>query len=203
MITHFKATRLWNTGMDRYFNRPIEAGSAEGGVLRWDAEGEAGDGAAHRARARCLWRWEGGADNNPPQVFLARLDGPLEDLEAWDARHGLCGCDACLDVILRVFLLMPFRRSNRRLVYNFLLTYYLLRCRLSVVRRGLLGGPDSEARRQSTPIVPWKTTEFVWTSLAQQRQLVRAGQARFRLVAEGRFHLDSESSRPSVAASST
>jgi hypothetical protein len=26
------------------------------------------------------------ADNNPPQVFLARLDGPLEDLEAWDAR---------------------------------------------------------------------------------------------------------------------
>jgi hypothetical protein len=121
--------------------------------------------------------------------------------------HGLCGCDACLDVILaalrRVFLLMPFRRSNRRLVYNFLLTYYLLRCRLSVVRRGLLGGPDSEARRQSTPIVPWKTTEFVWTSLAQQRQLVRAGQARFRLLAEGRFHLDSESSRPSVAASST
>jgi hypothetical protein len=29
------------------------------------------------------------ADNNPPHVFLARLDGPLEDLEAWDAppRH--------------------------------------------------------------------------------------------------------------------
>ena len=28
--------------------------------MRWDAEGEAGGGAAHRGRARRLWRWEGG-----------------------------------------------------------------------------------------------------------------------------------------------
>ena len=56
---HVDQENLGSGGLDSRSNRPIEAGSGEGGVLRWDAEGEAGGGAAHRDRARRLWRWEG------------------------------------------------------------------------------------------------------------------------------------------------
>ena len=56
---------LPSPAVDSRSNRPTEAGSAEGGVLRWDAEGEAGGGAAHRGRARRLWRWEGEMGRKP------------------------------------------------------------------------------------------------------------------------------------------
>jgi len=60
--------------VDSRFNRPIEAGSGEGRVLRWDAEGEAGGGAAHRGRARRLWRWAASvsASGLPMRVTAAR-----------------------------------------------------------------------------------------------------------------------------------
>ena len=138
----------------------------------------------------------------PGQAVIARLAGdnrgepalsePVTDalhaIENATAGHPLCGCDRCLTLILTqlraVFLVMPFRRSNRRLVYNFMLTYYLLRCRRHLIKQGVA---DSGALANALPIIPWKTSDFVRSSLAQQCALVRDGQRRLAALITGRL----------------
>lgn len=117
-----------------------------------------------------------------------RVTAELAVMDDGAGTHPLCGCDACIERILgrlrAVFLLMPFRRSNRRIVYNFLLTHYLLRCRANVVSGSVAGNPSG-----ALPIVAWKTSDFVRLPLAAQRRLVRQGQARFTALGRGTFHL--------------
>ena len=123
-------------------------------------------------------------------ALAPRVDVELAALDDGAGAHPLCGCDACIERILSrlraVFLLMPFRRSNRRVVYNFLLTHYLLRCRANVVSGAVAGDPAL-----AIPIVPWKTSDFVRLPLEGQRRLVREGQARFEALARGTFDLPS------------
>lgn len=124
--------------------------------------------------------------NDGGAALRPRVEERLAALEDEAGGHRLCGCDACLARILRhlraLFLLMPFRRSNRRIVYNFLLTYYLLRCRARWVAEGRTpGGVDGPA----VPAVHWRTSELVRSSLERQRRLVRAGQERFRRICAG------------------
>lgn len=120
------------------------------------------------------------AHNNDGRAALGgAAQEQLNHLEAWAREHPLCGCDDCLLQILRtlqrLFTLGLFRRSNRRLCYNFLLTYYLLRCRHQHLQRGV-----RQQRALPVPALNRKTSAFVTATLPEQLALVRDGQARFR-----------------------